>query len=119
MSTIFVFGSNLKGIHGAGAAKYARENYGAELGCGKGRTGNSYAIPTKITPYETLPLEAINVFVNEFIKYAVDHPKDEFILTAIGCGLAGYNPEQIAPMFSYTPSNVTLPREFVEVLYDG
>ena len=116
MSDVFVFGSNLKGVHGKGAAKDAVLYHGAVMGCGKGRQGKSYAIPTKATPYETLPLEAIQVFVQEFIEYARTHYEESFFVTAIGCGLAGYKPEQIAPMFRNIPENVNLPQSFIQVL---
>lgn len=112
---IFVFGSNLKGIHGAGAAKTARERHGAILGQGVGLQGNSYAVPTKATPYETLSLNEISKYVVEFLDFAEQHPEYTFNVTAIGCGLAGYVPEQIAPMFTNVPSNVKLPECFLEL----
>lgn len=118
MADVFVFGSNLLGIHGAGAAKDAVKYHGAEYGNGRGRQGKSYAIPTKSTPYETLPLAAIEVFVKEFLEYAEDHWEESFFVTAIGCGLAGYKPEQIAPMFRNAHPNVNLPQSFLDVLKD-
>lgn len=109
---IFVFGSNLAGRHGAGAAKFAREHHGAVYGVGHGRTGNSYALPTKNRNIETLSLGYIKDYVDTFIEYAKANPDLQFQLTAIGCGLAGYKPAQIAPMFVEAPSNVQLPPEF-------
>lgn len=111
---IFVFGSNLAGRHGKGAALAARLSHGAQYGQGIGRQGNAYAIPTKDKYLKSLDLTSIRVFVADFIRYARDHPELQFTLTAIGCGLAGYKPADIAPMFSNAPANVNQPREFVE-----
>ena len=116
---IFVFGSNKLGKHGKGAALEAVKNHGAKYGVGLGLVGNSYAIPTKDTPYITLPLSDIQGYVEEFIDFARSHKTRTFRLTAIGCGLAGYKPSQIAPMFSDVPFNVILPSEFLEVLNGG
>jgi len=107
--TIFVFGSNLAGRHGRGAAKYAREVYYAEYGVGSGRTGMSYAIPTKDNRIKTLPLSDIEPHVKQFICYAIEHPDLCFELTKIGCGLAGYSEEEISPMFKGCPTNVDMP----------
>lgn len=112
MAYIFVFGSNLAGRHGAGAAKYARQVYGAEYGVGVGRTGNSYAIPTKDANIKTLPLDRIKPYVDEFLEYARTHRNDVFKVTAIGTGLAGYAHSEIAPMFLNAPSNCELPVEW-------
>lgn len=113
---VFVFGSNLAGIHGRGAALWAKQHRGAIHGVGIGEQGNSYAIPTKRTPWTTLPLDEIEVHVRAFIAYAKQHPETKFQLTPIGCGLAGYTPEQIAPMFELAPTNVMMPEEFERVL---
>lgn len=110
---IFVFGSNLKGIHGAGAAKAAFEKHGAIYGQGYGRQGNSYAIPTKRSPDETLSLNRIKPYVEMFLAYAKANPQLTFEVTAIGCGLAGYKPQDIAPMFQQRTDNVKLPQEFL------
>ncbi len=112
---IFVFGSNLEGRHGKGAALEAIQNHGAIYGQGRGRQGNSYAIPTKETPYKTLPLHEIEDYVVEFLFYAEQHPELEFQVTAIGCGLAGYDPKDIAPMFQKHTPNVHLPAVFKEL----
>lgn len=109
---IFVFGSNLAGRHGAGSAKEAWANHGALWGRGVGRSGNSYAIPTKDAQLKTLPLHKIEPYVEEFVEYAREHPELIFNVVAIGCGLAGCKPEQIAPMFKGAPSNCNLPSEF-------
>lgn len=109
---IFVFGSNLAGRHGAGAALHARQFYGAVYGVGQGPTGSAYAIPTKDQALKPLPLAAIQGFVDLFIEYAVAHPELKFHVTPIGTGLAGYKHEQIAPMFKKAPENCQLPMEW-------
>jgi len=106
---IFVFGSNLSGIHGAGAAAHAVRVYGAIYGQGIGLQGKSYGIPTKDYSIETLPLSEIRKYVEQFLKFAVDNPKLSFYITRIGCGLAGYTDKDIAPMFKGAPSNCELP----------
>lgn len=111
---IFVFGSNLAGIHGAGAAKHAQQEYGALYGVGQGRTGDSYAIPTKDARIRTLPLDTIALHVRAFIAYAERHPELRFLLTRVGCGLAGYEDRQIAPMFRDCPDNVQFPDKWEE-----
>jgi hypothetical protein len=105
MTVIFVFGSNLAGRHGAGAAKYARQYHGAIYGQGIGRQGNSYGIPTKDNNIRTLPLSNIRHHIVEFMDYAQAHPELTFNVTRIGCGLAGYKDSDIAPMFYYSPDN--------------
>lgn len=116
MIDIFVFGSNLRGIHGAGAAKFAREHHGAILGRGTGLQGTSYAIPTKYDPYKVMPLVEINEYVKVFLEFAKKNPEYNFNVTAIGCGLAGYDPKQIAPMFKDHSENVHLDERFENVL---
>lgn len=102
---IFVFGSNLAGRHGKGAAVTAVKDYDADYGCGQGPTGRAYAIPTKDGRLRTLSLPVIRSFVKEFLDYAKDHPHLTFKVTRVGCGLAGYKNEQIAPMFRGAPEN--------------
>ena len=116
MSDIFVFGSNLAGIHGRGSAFEARKRYGALQGVGQGRMGSSYAIPTKDRQLRTLQLPTIAEYVKTFIDYARVNTDLTFNVVAIGCGLAGYTPADIAPMFVQAPSNVKLPAEFNEIL---
>lgn len=111
--TIFVFGSNQEGRHGAGAAYAAWMEHGAVWGQAEGRQGNSYAIPTKRTPYKTMTLEQIKPGVRRFIKYANKYSELTFKVTAIGCGLAGYKTKDIAPMFKKVSSNCILPDEWV------
>ena len=115
---VFVFGSNLSGIHGAGAARQAYEKFGAVWGQGVGALGDSYAIPTKDRWIVTMLLEDIAVFVKQFEDYALKTPQKKFLVTQIGCGLAGFTPEKIAPLFHncLTLENVYLPQCFVDVL---
>ncbi len=111
---VFVFGSNTKGIHGAGQALAARTKWGAELGVGRGRTGNAYAIPTKIVPSwdkRQIDLRDIKDDVEEFLNYAKINHEIEFIVPRIGCGLAGYTDDEIGPMFAEAPKNVTFMEE--------
>lgn len=96
---IFVFGSNLKGLHGAGAAKTAHRLYGALYGFGKGFKGQSYAIPTKDHCLQTLPLPHIKRHVESFVSTTSIDDNTWYLVTAVGCGLAGYEPHQIAPLF--------------------
>ena len=112
MTSVFVFGSNLAGRHGKGAALYAAKNCGAVYGQGIGRQGDSYAIPTKDSKLAPLPVYIIKRHVDDFIEYAWSNPTTMFRLTAIGCGLAGYKAEDIAPLFKYAPRNVQKPIEF-------
>lgn len=109
---IFVFGSNLAGRHGAGAALFARKKCGAIYGQGEGLQGQSYGIPTKDENIQTLSLTEIAFHVDRFKKFATEHPEFEFEITPIGCGLAGYKPRDIAPMFLGAPNNCILPDEF-------
>lgn len=113
---VFVFGSNLAGRHGKGAALFACEHHRAIYGQGVGLQDNSYAIPTKDEQIRTLPLDRIKPYVDDFIAYAKEHPELTFQVTPIGCGLAGYKPRQIAPMFADTSNNCLLPPEFLHEL---
>lgn len=106
---IFVFGSNLAGRHGKGAALHARKNFGAIYGLGAGFQGQSYAIPTKDYDLRTLGLESIKTYVEGFLFFARAHSEMRFNVTRIGCGLAGYSDWQIAPMFKDAPPNCELP----------
>jgi hypothetical protein len=114
--SVFVFGSNLAGRHGKGAALFALKNHGAKYGQGEGRQGNSYAIPTKDAQLKPLDLQSIAVAVAFFLEYARQHESETFQVTAIGCGLAGFSPKQIAPMFKDAPPNCELPLEFRNIL---
>lgn len=106
---IFVFGSNLAGRHGKGAARIAFVEYGAKYGIGSGRTGDAYAIPTKDEHLRVLTLHHIGNYVHDFVKYAKAHPELGFQVTRVGCGLAGYSDEQIAPLFKGVPINCAMP----------
>ena len=110
---IFVFGSNLAGAHGGGAAWLAYQRFGAIWGQGVGLQGKSYAIPTMQGGVET-----IKPYVDEFIGFARQHPELRFVVTRIGCGIAGFEPEEIAPLFAdaIDMENVILPEDFVRQL---
>lgn len=107
---IFVFGSNLQGLHRSGAARYALENFGAVKGLGVGPAGQSYAIPTMQGEIDT-----IKPYVDQFIEYAKLRKDLTFLVTKIGCGIAGFKPEQIALLFENALDlpNVVLPEDFV------
>lgn len=113
---IFVFGSNLRGIHAGGAARMAHQHFGAEMGNGVGIQGQSYAIPTMQGGVET-----IQPYVDDFIKYAKEHPELTFLVTPIGCGIAGFDADDIAPLFkdAMPIENIHLPEEFWEWLDDN
>lgn len=111
---IFVFGSNLSGRHGKGAAKTAL-GWGAKWGQAKGLQGRTYGIPTKDASIRrTLTIEEIKPFVDEFIEFAMDNKNLTFLVTEIGCGLAGHKPKDIAPLFkeSVSVKNIHLPQRF-------
>ena len=113
---IRVFASNRAGIHGAGSAFDAVKNHGAIRGVGEGLQGNSYAIPTKDARLKSLSLREISSGVSRFLSFAEKHPELEFDVVKVGCGLAGYKPEEIAPMFIGYPPNVKLHVDFLRVL---
>lgn len=110
---IFVFGSNLAGMHGGGAARLAYQKFGAVWGQGVGLHGQSYAIPTMQGG-----VEAIQPYVDEFIEFAKQHPQLKFLVTEIGCGIAGFIPAEIAPLFEKAKEveNIYLPERFWIVL---
>ena len=103
---IFVFGSNLQGMHAGGAARIAYNNFGAIWGQGVGLQGQSYGIPTMQGGVET-----VRPYVNEFIQFAKDHPELTFLVTRIGCGIAGFTDAEMAPLFekAHSIENVILP----------
>ena len=109
---IFVFGSNALGMHHAGAARVAYNEFGAEWGNGEGLQGQSYSIPTMEGEHNT------KLAIMRFTQYAKDHPELTFLVTPVGCGIAGYTPEEIAPMFKDAAylENVYLPISFWKVL---
>ena len=110
---IFVFGSNLAGQHGGGAARLAYNQFGAEWGVGVGLTGQTYAIPTMHGG-----VDAIAPYVDEFIEFARQNSNMKFYVTRIGCGIAGFRDEDIAPLFrnALTVSNIVLPKSFYNIL---
>jgi hypothetical protein len=113
---IFTFGSNLAGRHGLGSALEARQNHGAKYGCGVGRQGQSYAIPTKDKNLVVLDLDVIGKYVDEFIAYAISNPDLIFNVVKVGCGLAGYKDEDMAPLFKNVPNNVKLHPDWDRIL---
>lgn len=110
---VFVFGSNLDGFHGGGAAKVAAERFGAVWGQGVGMHGRSYAIPTMHGGHDE-----IKPYVDDFILFAKAHPDNTFLVTRIGCGIAGFQADEIAPLFAEAidVENIILPKDFVEVI---
>ena len=103
---IFVFGSNLGGFHAGGAARVANQKFGAEWGVGVGLTGQCYAIPTMQGGVET-----IKPYVDEFIAFAKEHQNLTFLVTRIGCGIAGFTDDEISPLFekAHDVENIVLP----------
>jgi hypothetical protein len=110
---IFVFGSNLAGMHGGGAARTAVLQFGAIMGQGVGLQGQSYGIPTMHGG-----VESIRPYVDEFIDFAREHKEYFFYVTRIGCGIAGFRDEEIAPLFAaaLNEDNICLPASFAKVL---
>ena len=113
---IFVFGSNLAGRHGAGAARAARELFGAVYGVSEGITGQAYAIPTCDKEIRPLTLHQIARGVQQFLAYARNHPDMSFFVTRIGCVLAGHCNEEIAPLFKGAPNNCSFAAEWAPFL---
>lgn len=109
---IFVFGSNLDGVHGAGAALFARQHCGAELGVGEGLTGQSYALPTCKHPGIPLTYYEVSWAIDRFINFAQRRLDLQFFVSRVGCGLAGFTDTEIAYQFSNLPSNLRLPPEW-------
>jgi hypothetical protein len=112
---VFVFGSNLLGIHGAGAALYALKHCGAVSGRGEGLHGSSYALPTKRSPYSTMRIAEVKLHAEIFIAFAREHPELYFELTRIACGRAGYTDHEIAPFFWGVPDNVLRPYHWMPI----
>ncbi len=109
---LFVFGSNIQGAHGGGAAWFAHKKFGAEWGVGEGITGPTYALPTMEG------MASLKQAVANFIECAQKNPEKVFLVTAVGCGIAGYSPKQVAPLFraALEMENVYLPQVFVDVM---
>lgn len=113
---VFVFGSNLAGQHAGGAAKFALDKFGAILGQSQGLQGKSYALPTLDENFNKLAIKFIQQFVNEFLAYAQLHPELTFLVTKIGCGIAGFTEAEMKPLFklAYLLKNVHLPADFIQ-----
>ena len=111
---IFVFGSNTDGRHGKGAAKFAMQKFGAKWGDAEGLTGRCYALPTVGRNLSKMSVENIATHVRRFYKCAKANPELTFLVTLVGCGLAGHKVKDIAPLFTETLPNVVLPKEFVD-----
>lgn len=111
---VFVFGSNLAGIHGAGAAHFAHRKCGAKWGQGVGLAGNSYAIPTKDENIQTMELDQIRPYIHQFIDFAHNRNSLLFFLTPIGCGLAGHKQEDIMGIIREkdVPMNVVFSKDW-------
>lgn len=106
---IYVFGSNLAGTHGIGAARLAARFFGAERGVGEGPTGCAYAIPTRNGQYRVRSLQAIARSVERFRRYALQHPEHTFVVSRVGVGREGYSDTQMSALFRGMPGNVRLP----------
>lgn len=109
---VFVFGANEAGRHGKFAAQFALKHCGARYGQGFGRMGNSFGIPTKDVQIRTLPLPVIANYIRQFLLHAAQHPGDQFFITRVGCGAAGYEDKDIAPLFATAPVNCRMPPEW-------
>ena len=107
---VFVFGSNPAGAHAAGAARFALDHFGAVWGVGHGMQGSAYAVDSMSG------LEVLAAEVQRLLKFAGAHPEQRFLVTEIGCGIAGYEPGEVAPMFRGSPENVVLPERFAALL---
>lgn len=110
---IFVFGSNMAGHHGGGAARIAYQKFGAVWGQGVGAQGQSYAIPTMFNT-----VQEIKPYADEFIKYARQHPQNRFLLTRVGCGIAGFSDSEMSRLFKAAADlpNITIPREWMKYI---
>jgi hypothetical protein len=111
---IFVFGSNLAGKHNGGGARMALEKFGAIYGEGVGIQGKSYAIPTLDKDFNKIPIDEIRFYIDMFFQFACNRPQYEFLVTKIGCGIAGYTISQIAPLFLNPFKNIILTKEFTD-----
>ncbi len=117
--TVFVFGSNMAGQHGSGAARVASQHFGAVEGVGRGWAGQSFAIPTLNEHIQQMPLSQIEHYVEDFKIYAKNHPKMKYFVTALGCGIAGYKVSEIAPLFKGIYHNVIFPESFKPYVEDN
>ena len=109
---VFVFGSNRAGLHAGGAARMAREKFGARQGVGEGLTGQSYAFPTLTEHFEKVSPESLGASRDRLFETARRHPDKTFLLTKVGCGIAGFSEDEIRPLFANAPANVILPDDW-------
>lgn len=116
---VFVFGSNLAGLHRGGAARTAKEYFGALQGVGRGWSGQSFAIPTLNEHFQPMPLSQIAHYIEDFKIYTKNHPSITYFVTSVGCGGAGYQPKDIAPLFKGISNNVILPIRFKSFVEDN
>jgi len=117
-SFVWVFGSNTVGRHGAGAALVAVDRFDAVRGVGEGPTGRAYAIPTKDHKLRPRSLPEIQISVERFKRYAQENPGTRFFLTRVGCGLAAFRDEEIAPMFAGVSNNCSLPEQWAPYIQE-
>ncbi|MEB3754410.1 hypothetical protein [Acinetobacter sp. MD2(2019)] len=111
-NTVFVFGGNLAGDHSEGAARIAQQFFGALAGVGRGWSGQSFSIPTLNEHLQPMPLAQIQHYIEDFKIYTEKHPHTTYFITALGCGQAGYQTSDIAPLFRGISSNVIFPESF-------
>lgn len=111
-SEVFVFGSNRAGLHAGGAARLARERFGAQEGVGEGLTGQCYAFPTLTETFEKVSLASLQASRDRLFETARAHPDKKFLLTKVGCGIAGFSEDQIRPLFADAPANIVLPDDW-------
>ena len=109
---IFVFGSNQRGAHAGGAARLAKEEFGAQEGVGEGLTGQSYAFPTLTASFEKVSRTSLEASRDRLFATARPHPDKTFLLTKVGCGIAGFTEDEIRPLFKNAPSNIMPPEDW-------
>jgi hypothetical protein len=116
---IFVFGSNIRGLHGGGAALFAKKYCGAIMGEGDGPQGMSYALPTKYYFDRSVTVERLADNVEAFKNYARENSDKMFFVTRVGCGLAGFKDADVAPMFTDAPLNCVLPTAWRSIVEEA
>ena len=109
---IFVFGSNQRGAHAGGAARLAKEKFGAQEGVGEGLTGQSYAFPTLTANFEKVSRASLEASRDRLFATARRHPDQTFLLTKVGCGIAGFTEDEIRPLFKNAPANIMPPEDW-------
>ena len=111
-SIIWVFGSNMKGYHGAGAALIAKQKFGAPDGLFMGQCSRSYAIATEDSNLKPLQMKAIVPQIEKFVEHTINNPGFNFFVTRVGCGYAGYTDDQIGPLFAKCGGNCSLAEQW-------